>query len=546
MKKATKLLLSILPISSIGFLSVVSCSTNKKPDNQNKPNNNNPNPNNSSSGNQTNPNDSTAPNKNNTPSQPENQPNNGENTPNTDPKKPEEPKQPDTPKNPETPKQPEEPKKPEDKPQADQPQGDEPHRHKDEFSDLNKLGKEISFKNFAFYTSKDAITALSHLRTDGTTIKSIFSNINKEIADKYEINLELDGSEKPDNKKGLIDKVKVKFINKKDKKSKVVEFTFTGFKTNEKTPDKEDKNNKKNYIKKKEKLDSKLTGLYSSLVAYMMMYTQNPQNYKDLIQKENAINFEELENNNPNLFADREINLNVTALKSLLFDYDRELGKLYKDKIIAVSYDDVNGKLGIKLLIENTEENHLANQHSETLEFSFDGFRRIDFKKPNANVLSLLLPQNNFKDIIKKGILKKKIDDFKSEKHNEKILLTEDYVKQLIFKKLLVQISDNQHNIYNSKQTLSLQSNSKKDSYTSILGLAGGGSLYPFHTILNKDSISNISLQVNKEEKKYKVTINFEVNIPIFSSTFSDLTSHVTSGDTNTLKLEVTANTIVD
>nr|VZR96831.1 hypothetical protein MF5295_00014 [Mycoplasma feriruminatoris] len=278
----------------------------------------------------------------------------------------------------------------------------------------------------------------------------------------------------------------------------------------------------------------------------MMMYTQNPQNYKDLIQKENAINFEELENNNPNLFADREINLNVTALKSLLFDYDRELGKLYKDKIIAVSYDDVNGKLGIKLLIENTEENHLANQHSETLEFSFDGFRRIDFKKPNANVLSLLLPQNDFKDIIKKGILKKKIDDFKSEKHNEKILLTEDYVKQLIFKKLLVQISDNQHNIYNSKQTLSLQSNSKKDSYTSILGLAGGGSLYPFHTILNKDSISNISLQVNKEEKKYKVTINFEVNIPIFSSTFSDLTSHVTSGDTNTLKLEVTANTIVD
>ncbi|QVK06849.1 LppA family lipoprotein [Mycoplasma mycoides] len=525
MKKATKLLLSILPISSISLLSVVSCSTtnsnNNKPD---KPDEKSPiipkKP------------DSTIPSENKDPSKPNETPK----TPESDSTKPSE--------------------KPNKQPQGDdsnnnvQPHNnqpaDQPNINKDEFVDLDKLPKEISFEKFIFYTSKDATTALIHLRMDGSVIKLIFSSTYRNIFERYHINLELDGNEKEDVKKGLIDKVKVKFTNKKDKKSKIIEFTFTGFKVAQKIPDKEDKNSKKNYIKKKEKIDSKLTGLYSSLVAYMIMYTQEPKNYKNLIQKD-SINFEELENNNPNLFADPEINLNVAALKDLLLEYNRELGKLYKDKIIAVSYDDVNGKLGLKLLIENIEENNtIASKYSETLEFSFEGFRKIDLKNSNKNVLSLLLPQNSFKDMIKNNVFKKKIEALKSEKQREdKLLIKEEYAKQLIFKNLLVQIIDNENNLYRATQTLSLQNN-KKDNYTSILGLAGGGSLYPFHTIINNDSIKNIYLTINKEDKKHKVTINFEVDIPIFASTTSDLTSHATSGDTNILKLDITTNALID
>ncbi|QVK02818.1 LppA family lipoprotein [Mycoplasma mycoides] len=551
MKKATKLLLSILPISSISLLGVVSCSTTnsnaKQPDkipiipknpNNKKPINNNNNSNNSN--NNSNPNnskpDSTVPNENKDPSKPEETPK----EPERDPKKPEE----------------NQPSKPDKQPQGDdpnnnvQPHNDEsdeqPNINKDEFIDLVKLPKEISFERFDFYTSKDATTALSHLRTDGSVIKLIFSSTHRNIFEKYNINLELDGNEKEDVKKGLIDKVKVKFTNKKDKKSKIIEFTFTGFKVVQKTPDKEDKNSKKNYIKKKEKIDNKLTGLYPSLVAYMIMYTQEPKNYKNLMQKD-SINFEELENNNPNLFANPEINLNVAALKDLLLQYNRELGKLYKDKVIAVSYDDVNGKLGLKLLIENIEENNTkASKYSETLEFGFDGFRKIDLKNPNKNVLSLLLPQNSFKDMIKNNVFKEKIEVLKSGKQKEdKLLIKEEHAKQLIFKNLLVQIIDNENNLYRATQTLSLQNN-KKDNYTSILGLAGGGSLYPFHTIINNDSIKNIYLTINKEDKKHKVTINFEVDIPIFASTTSDLTSHATSGDTNILKLDITTNALID
>ncbi|WP_434343659.1 LppA family lipoprotein [Mycoplasma sp. 06067-C1-B144P-99-0482-3] len=517
MKKVTKLLLSILPISSISVLSVVSCSTtssnSKQPEEKpKKPNENTP------------------------------------KTPDTSPKQPSE-----------NPKKPEEnqPKQPEEKPQGDgsnnnvQPHPnqpvDQPNINKDEFFDLDKLPKEISFERFTFYTSKDATTALSHLRMDGSVIKLIFSSTYRNIFEKYDINLELDGNEKENVKKGLIDKIKVKFTNKKDKKSKIIEFTFTGFKVVQKTPDKEDKNSKKNYIKKKEKIDNKLTGLYPSLVAYMIMYTQEPKNYKNLMQKD-SINFEELENNNPNLFADPEINLNVAALKDLLLEYNRELGKLYKDKVIAVSYDDVNGKLGLKLLIENREENNtIASKYSETLEFDFAGFRKIDLKNPNKNVLSLLFPQNNFKDMVKNNVFKKKIEVLKSEKQKEDmVLIKEEYAKQLIFKNLLVQIIDNENNLYRSTQTLSLQNN-KKDNYTSILGLAGGGTLYPFHTIINNDSIKNIYLMINKEKnKKYKVAINFEVDIPIFASTNSDLTFHATSGDTNILKLDITTNALID
>ncbi|QQY78266.1 LppA family lipoprotein [Mycoplasma mycoides subsp. capri] len=548
MKKATKLLLSILPISSISLLSVVSCSTTtpnakqpdkkpekpnekgpiipKNPDNK-KPTNNNNNSNNNSNSNNNKP-GSTVPNENKDPSKSE-----------------------------ETPEKPErDPKKPDDQPQGDDPNNNQPHNNqhadqpninKDEFADLDKLPKEISFERFQFYTSKDATTALSHLRTDGSVIKIIFSNTHRNIFGKYNINLELDGTEIEDNTKGLINKIKIKFTNKKDNKTKIIEFVFTGFKITKKIPDKEDKNSKKNYIRKKEKIDSKITALYPSLVAYMIMYTQDSKNYEDLIQK-NSINFEELENNNPNLFADPEINLNVIALKDLLLEYNRDLGKLYKDKVVAVNYDDINGKLGVKILIENREENDtIASKYSETLEFDFVGFRKIDLNHPDKNVLSLLLPQNNFKDMIQNRVLKKKVEELKTGKQKENmVLVKEEYAKQLIFKNLLVQITDNEYNVYRPTQTLSLQ-NSRKGNYTSILGLSGNGSLYPFHTIINNDSIKNVYLTINKEKnKKYKVEIDFEVNIPIFSSTTSDLTSHATSGDTKILKLQIAANTLID
>ncbi|UKS53694.1 lipoprotein [Mycoplasma feriruminatoris] len=340
MKKATKLLLSILPISSIGFLSVVSCSTTKKPDNQNKPNNNNPNPNNSSSGNQTNPNDSTAPNENNTPSQPENQPNNGENGTNIDPKKPEEPKG--------------------DDPNAHnyQPPADQPTEHRVDFSDLEKLSKEISFENFTFYKNKDAKTAWNELLVNQErSFKEVIFNKNLDILSKYKINFESDFSNVIfAQEKGTIDNVKIKFT--KEKESKIKVFIFTGFKkiTNE---SKDKINNKDNYIKAKTTLDKRITAVYPSLLANMLLYVEDSKKYEEIQLSRNSINFDELKNKNTDLFENDFIGFNI-GTKEFLFEYNEKDREKYKDKIVAAKYDDINGELGVEVEITNRKESNIT------------------------------------------------------------------------------------------------------------------------------------------------------------------------------------------
>ncbi|QVK01990.1 LppA family lipoprotein [Mycoplasma mycoides subsp. capri] len=536
MKKATKLLLSILPISSISFLSVISCSTtssntkqpDKKPEKPNgkdpitpskpddkKPDNNDNNSNNSNSN--SNPNnkpDSTTPSENKDPSKPD--------------------KTPKTPDN--------NPKQPEEDPNNNHPHNDQPDSHKVDFSDLDKLPKEISFDNFEIYKKQDATSAWFDLKTK---IKWIFEKVinDKEIINKYEVSFVNENDLVFVDEKGVIDKVSIKFT--KGKQSKTRTFSFTGFK---KRTNQVNKNNKENYIKPKNKVDEKLLGLYPSLVAYMLMYSQDHNNYRELLQSGNVINFEELENGNNNLFYSDSINLNV-EMKDLLLEYDKSLGELYDDKIIGVRYDDINGILGLEVEITNRDDDPKTKDEPFSYKpkaFIFQGFRKIDFNNNDKNVLSINLLPSSLKEIVSKGNVKKKIDEFrKSGQTQNKISFeksTEPFFKQQLFKNLLVDINDNEQKIYRSNQTLSLHSS---NGYTSIIGLAGNMSIYPFHSIITKDCINNISLVVNKQpDNNYLITIDFDFDIPVFSSTFSDLKSHVAS-DSKTLKLKVSSKTFI-
>ncbi|WFQ91433.1 LppA family lipoprotein [Mycoplasma feriruminatoris] len=545
MKKATKLLLSILPISSIGFLSVVSCSTNKpnsqKPNNQNKPNSNNTNTNDSSSSNQMNPKEPTFPSGSDNPSKPENKPDDGEKQPNTDPKKPDEPKEPET------------PKEPSDQPQGDDPIHDQPHRDKPsdqpvapkvDFSDLDKIKKEISFQSIYFYTQRNAETALVDLQKDQSTLNTFFSKDYKHIFDKYYIQYLFHMGEKAINQKGIIEKLQIKFTDKKAGLSKTIEFTLSGFK---KTENKIIKNNKDNYITKKENIDT-MGNLYPSLVGYMLLYSQDPNQYKNLMETKNVINFEDLENGNPSLFTDESPILNVATIKDYLFDYDLNLGELYKEKIVAVKYDDFNGILGLKVEIENRDHNPKTEKEPTIeKEFIFDNFRKVDLNDNKNNAFSVFLTQDKFKEMTKTGTLKTKIQELKSKNSLDKKELIQDsktdFLKQQIFKNLLVDVTDNSHNAYKSQSTLSVGPNK---TYKSILGLTGSMSIYPFHTMINKDSIKNIYVSITKESEKYKAKIEFEVNIPVFASTFSDLKSYATSGEDKTLVLKVSTNASID
>ncbi|WFQ94789.1 LppA family lipoprotein [Mycoplasma feriruminatoris] len=534
MKKITKLLLSILPILSIVSLSVISCSTtngaDKKPDNRvnNEPKKDPENPRSDRK-----PEDNHSSKPDGAPKEPENK----------NPDKPEKdsdktPKKPDSPGH----KEEKEPFKP--KPE-EKPQKDEPGKSEDIFSDLDGIKKEISFKTIPFYTQRDSRTALVDLQKDPSIIDTIFSKDYKVIYEKYYIQFLTNSGEMPNIQKGLIEKVKLKFTNKKVGKSKTLDFTFIGFKPLDTTNNK--KNNKENYLKQRDKV-VELSGLFPSLVAYMLLYSQNPNEYKNLMETNNAINFEELVNGNSNLFVDPNLILNAAAIKSLLFEYDNELGKLYKEEIARVSYDDYNGILGVDVKIENREYNDKTNNEpSINKKFTFTGFRKVNVDEPNKSVFSIFLPQNKFRELLAKPPLKTRTQDIKKKNElNKKLLIDNrisEYLKQQIFNNLLVGINDNELKVYNSSSTLSLHTN--KD-YSSILGLIGNMSIYPFHTILTKDSIKEMYLLVTKDQEKYMAEIEFEFHIPIFASYNTDLKSHITSGENKTLVLKVSTNASID
>ncbi|EXU60036.1 LppA family lipoprotein [Mycoplasma mycoides] len=523
MKKATKLLLSILPISSISFLSVVSCSTTnssekqpKKPSENTpktplkpddiKPNNNDDNSNNNFNPDHKKP-DSTNPSENKDPSEPEE-------------------KQPDI------------------KPQGDNPNNVQPHNDQPEInnvdlSDLDKIKKELSFDNYLIYKQKDPISAWSMLKNDLSTITTVFYNTNKNVKREYKLSLESPNKD-PDfiSKKGVIDKVKIKFT--KENNFRILEFSFTGFKVTE--IDK-NKNKKYDYIKPKETVDSRLSGLYPSILAYMLLYAENTNNYKSLQETDkDAINFEGLINKPTNLFNDKFVGFSV-GTKELLFDFNENYRKLYVYKLVGAGFDDINGTLTLKVEINNSEDNK-EKEPGISKEFSFKEFRKVNTDDPSKNPFYVSLTPADLKKIITDKSIKKNLEDLHLDITKENNLLdfgidSRGIWGDQILKHLTISLTDNDNHIYDSKETLTFRK-SKNSDYKFILGLKHNMSLYPFNTMINNDSIKNILLSV----KDKKITLDFELEVPVFATGLSDLTSF-SSYNTKTLKLKISSTTSI-
>ncbi|QVJ96488.1 LppA family lipoprotein [Mycoplasma mycoides subsp. capri] len=533
MRKFNKLFLTILPISSISAFSVVSCTTNTKnnnqiptipnsikPDNQKQPEQPSDKKPNSESNNHKQPDDKP------TPGKPENKPDNSHN-----------------------PKKPENNHSNNDQPQNDQPQGEPNDSMVSEidFSDLNILKHEFSFQYITKYNKIDASTAWVSLKAEQKTIfKDFIFKDHKKILEKYQI--EFDANHIPTivNEKGTIDKIKVKFT--RDNDSKILDFIFTGFKIS--AIKEENKSNKNEYVKQKEIISEKIKGLFPSLLAYMLLYIENNKPYEKLQEAGNVINFEELNNKNLKLFDENFAGFNK-GIKELLFTYNEKYKTLYQDKIIAARYNDTNGELGLKVEISNTEDHpNKLSDPTITKEFTFKGFRHIDFKNPNDNVLNILLPQNNLKKIVTTGSLKLLVQQLSSHKQfNTKIKLSEattiwSDLKNELLKNLNVDIQDRTNKIYKSQQTFSLSSSKKKEDNSSIVGLKNNMVLYPFLTTITKDSINQVYMTISNTNDKKELKLELEISLPIYSSALSDLTTHA-GGDT-TLKINISQTTQID
>ncbi|WP_434335924.1 LppA family lipoprotein [Mycoplasma capricolum subsp. capricolum] len=533
MRKFSKLFLTFLPISSLSIFSVVSCTTNNK---NNKPNeipqlpnskkpDNKPGENKSELADKTN-NEKSDPNKPNSEKQSEDEPNPSEsehkldnNSHNSKPSKPNDNSDSNNNHNPDN--------KKDSHSKDDQPQNDERPKSSVNFLDLNSLEKEYSFKFVTQYNQLDARSAWAKLKLDQSSIfKTVLFIKQTKILEKYKIAFFLEKEPEIDNNKGIINKVKIKFT--KDDKFEIREFSFIDFKKIEIKID--PKINKENYITPKKILDKNIKGLYPSLLAYMLLYSEDNKKYKSLEEKTNVINFEELKNSNDKLFEKNSINFGV-GTKELLFDYKEEFNKLYKDKIIAAKYDDINGELTLKVNITNTKENTNDKQIPDiTKEFTFKDLRKINLKEPNKNVLNLSLTDRNLKNIYENGSLKDTVNSLLTHKaFNVEIPLesTSKYdLKGELFKNLNVYINDKENSPYRSSQTLSLYKDNKNDNNLSIIGLTNNMSLYPFHTRVTKDSISNIKISIKNDNNKNELVLKFDISFSVYTSTFSDLTSY--------------------
>ncbi|QVK08679.1 LppA family lipoprotein [Mycoplasma mycoides] len=526
MRKFNKLFLTILPISSISAFSVISCTTNtknnnqiptipnnKKPDNQKQPEQPSDKKPDSESDNHKQPDDKPSPGK------PENKSDNSHN-----------------------PKEPENNNSNNDQPQGDQPQSDKMLDNNVDFSDLKTIKKEISLDRFYKYSQMTALSAWIDLRTTPNVFKNIIFKDYPFITNKYNIQFESLTGVIEDNQKGLISNVKIRFT--KENKFEILEFILTGFKKEYKV---DNKNNKENYIKQKDKIDQKLAGLYPSLLAYMLLYTEESgiNRYdRDIKQSGNVINFDDLINNNQDLFDYNFSGFSV-GTKDLLFDYNRKDEKLYKDKIVEAKYDDIQGTLGLKVEISNRDDNH-SNESTITKEFNFNGFRKIDIDNYKNNPFTFSLLPKNLSEIIKNDKIRKTLEESGVDIHKNEVdefggFYSKDNIwETLIFKNLLVDLTDNDHHTYRSNKTLKVDYSGSDRNYKSILGLKSNQSLYPFHTIITKDSIKNILVTI----KDKKFTLDFELHIPIYSTSFSNLLSH--AGSDKTLLVRVSQTTQID
>ncbi|WP_369024793.1 LppA family lipoprotein [Mycoplasma capricolum] len=533
MRKFNKLFLAFLPISSLSVFSVVSCTTNNK---NNKPNeipqlpnskkpDNKPGENKSELADKTN-NEKSDPNKPNNEKQSEDEPNPSEsehkldnNSHNSKPSKPNDNSDSNNNHNPDN--------KKDSHSKDDQPQNDERPKSSVNFLDLNSLEKEYSFRFVTQYNQLDAKSAWAKLKLDQSNIfKTVLFIKQTKILEKYKIAFFLEKEPEIDNNKGIINKVKIKFT--KNDKFEIREFSFIDFKKIEIKID--PKINKENYITPKKILDKNIKGLYPSLLAYMLLYSEDNKKYKSLEEKTNVINFEELKNSNDKLFDKNSINFGV-GTKELLFDYKEEFNKLYKDKIIAAKYDDINGELTLKVNITNTKENINDKQIPDiTKEFTFKDLRKINLKEPSKNVLNLSLTDRNLKNIYENGSLKDTVNSLLTHKaFNVEIPLesaSKYDLKGELFKNLNVYINDKENSPYRSSQTLSLYKDNKNDNNLSIIGLTNNMSLYPFHTRVTKDSINNIKISIKNVNNKNELVLKFDISFSVYTSTFSDLTSY--------------------
>ncbi|TDV24088.1 LppA/P72 family lipoprotein [Mycoplasmopsis mustelae] len=402
-----------------------------------------------------------------------------------------------------------------------------------DFNDLESLQKDIIINNI-YYKKRDALVGWSELKYNTDIFISLL-NLPQSIKDKYQITYNESNDFKVDQQKGVIENILVTFNFKNHQKT--YKYKLSGFKITENNPT---INHKEQFLNKKT-LNQNIRNLFPSLLAHMILYSENPQSYSQNENKSNCssndscvINYESLLNKNRDLFKETTPNLNI-SLKTQFFEINETYKEKYVWNITAAKYNDLTGSIGLQVEIRNSDDNH-NNEPDITQEFEFDGLRSLNPNNQNP-LLSFFITPADLKDVINNlTSLKNKILNNK-DNNNTIITLTSieaSSLKTKLFNKFLVSILDNQNTYH-----LSLSSQYTKN----LLGLTQGFSIYPFYTHLSSNNINNLSISIEDDSQRNAKVVNFTFNFKYqiaIQNSYSSLRDNSLDGE-HYIKLEISS-----
>ncbi|WP_029608447.1 LppA-related lipoprotein [Mycoplasma simbae] len=390
-----------------------------------------------------------------------------------------------------------------------------------DFSDLDQLNKTVSVSSR--YSDFDAASFWSRNLNNLNNLLGEL-HISSEISNKYTISYAQKDAIVINQTEGKISNIELKF--QKDAKHKILTFEITGLMAKNTNSN---NNNKENHLSQLE-LTSEVTDLYPSLVANMLLYVENTQLYSSKInntkpaKSDYIINFDSLLNKNPDLMGSKTVGFGP-GTKNKFYSVNQETAKLYTDKIIGATFDDLQGTLGLEVLIANSDENH-SSEAQITKRFTYSGFRKIDLANPKSNLVEFFGTPQTMSEIINSvSNVKKLILDNKNQNDAEVNLTASidatsmQKIKYEIYKSLDFSFTDN-------KNAYQLRYSGVKIG--SLAGMSQSFALYPFYTRVDRDEIfDNLELKIKNSNYGRIVAFSFNVKLKVgASNSYSNLVDH--------------------
>ncbi|WBP83824.1 LppA-related lipoprotein [Mycoplasmopsis edwardii] len=381
-----------------------------------------------------------------------------------------------------------------------EPSKNQDSNQENDFAELENFPTSFSLRNDSKYKTYDAKKAYDEFKQIGFNKMLEELNISQELKEKYNISITNFYHMKIHIQDGELFEVEVYFVDKQTQKTKSKMTKLVGFSTNNQLPH----NEKDDLLTKKENL-GEMVKLYPSLVGAMLMYNSNITEFNQLESREaNAVTFEKLANTTTDYFSEW-INLNP-SINGVFFDLNPELERKYSYKIVRVNPNDLQGTLGIEVLIKDADEASGRNE-SYTKKFEFFGFKKISQENIQNTIGLTITPATLADEIKKRPNFKNKIKQAINEHNSNETISIKNKFSELelnSFKNTLFRIT--MFNIFGDGfYRITASDLTVKDLMATTHKLQ----VYPFVSHLSEQMINDIDIFIEFDATRNEKIVKF-------------------------------------